>query len=123
MAAYLPPVTDPLDSRLRNGSLEPILKFGHVVPYHSVSRSLLGRATSEGLRIAGVTSLVDVPSLYPPPSDQPLPKPTLGSSVAFSPGARGQLPAVLGGSAARSSFDLDTSGIAATMAPVLKPRK
>ena len=83
-----------------------------------MSRALLARSTSEGLRIAGITAPVDVDSLFPPPGDSSPPKPSLGSSVSFTPGARAQLPAVLGGSAARGAFDLDASGIAATMALV-----
>jgi hypothetical protein len=84
----------------------------------SLPRALLARSTSEGLRIAGVTAPVDVDPLYPPAGNSPRPKPFLGSSVTFTPGAHAQLPAVLGGSAARSAFDLDASGLAATLALV-----
>ena len=68
MSAYLPTESSSQEGPRFRGSLEPRLKFGYIVPYHSVSCALLARSTSEGLRIAGITAPVDVDSLYPPAS-------------------------------------------------------
>jgi hypothetical protein len=58
MDAYSPPLTSAgsLESSSRGGSLEPHLRAGHVIPYHSVPHSAIARTTVEGLRIAGITS-------------------------------------------------------------------
>ena len=65
---------------------------------------LLAHSTPERLRIAGITAPVDVESLFPPTGAPSRPIPSLGSSVSFTPGARAQLPAMLGGSSEPESL-------------------
>ncbi len=58
MSAYLPPtasVGSP-DPRFQDDAsmLEPSVRTGQIIPYHTVSRPALRRVTEEGLRMAGV---------------------------------------------------------------------
>ena len=89
--------------------LEPSVRTGHIIPYHTVSRPALRRVTEEGLRMAGVFA--------PAPASAGAHS-FIGASVHFSPGAKEHLPEILGGHAARGDFDVDPVTIAATIALV-----
>ena len=58
MSAYLPPtigVGSP-DHRFQDDAsmLEPSVRTGHIIPYHTVSRPALRRVTEDGLRMGAV---------------------------------------------------------------------
>ena len=100
----------------RAGSLDPLVRHGVIVPYHSVSAARIRHSTAEHLLLAGIAE--PLPHTTAPPST-PLaaasPACPLGASVTFSPTSRRLLPTILGGDASRGAFDLDPVMLDATV--------